>query len=260
MLAIVIWINIQESYAQPGSPLQGLEGIVVETYAIHPENKSGNSANGSLPKGYITYRIFVDLAPGFKLQILYGTVNQPLRVETTTRFFNDPDFGAVTGNEINESEINGSNLAFDSWISMGGATRKHLGIIKREDTDGSVIKSSSFSEKDGLIAGSPRQINYFNLNPAFFQYADSSLFAITNGAWSVFEGVTGPTSSNCILIAQLTTDGAISLALNIQLLSPDKKVMRFVSVKPGGDDIFFKGLMINLYKSNHYGTNSFKKD
>lgn len=236
---------------------KGLEAIVVETYAIHPQPLSDSNIRGVLTSGFVTYRIFVDLAPGYRLQALYGAPGRPLKISTTTSFFNFPDYGAKAGGDINDRLLNNHNLAFDSWISLGAATQSHLGILKSEDSDGSLLKYSSLREKDGLIAGKLPEIHYYNLIPFFFQRQDSFHFEVNNGSWAIYEGVAGQTDSNTVLVAQLTTDGAISLSLNIQLISPERKIERFVSTNPKGYETIFTGLNINQLKTNENGTKYF---
>lgn len=239
---------------------RGLEGIIVETYAVHPDNNSPGTTEDVLLKGYMTYRIFVDLAPGYKLQVLYGAPDHPLSIETTTRFYNNQDFGATSGSEIDETFLNSHNVAFDSWLGLGAATSSHLGVLKEDDYDGSILQYPSLKEKDGLIAGFAQVIHFYNLVPSFFQQEDSSEFTVNNGAWAVYEGVSGPTTNNCVLIAQLTTDGSISLSLNIQLLSPERIIERYVAENLKDNEILFKGLKINQFKSKNYGTKSFAQD
>src|SRR5436190_1343744 len=90
------------AYAQ-----NGLEGIVVEKYYVSDANDTtANGTGGVLPVGSITYRIYVDMLPGYKFQAAYGvdvaptnvvsTGDHELRIETTTLFFNNEDRGATT--------------------------------------------------------------------------------------------------------------------------------------------------------------------
>jgi hypothetical protein len=238
----------------------GLESIIIETYAIHPQIIHSVLSDDELTRGWITYRIYADLAPGYKLQALFGVPGHPLRIQTTGTFYNNQSFGALSGCDINADILNNYSIAFDSWLSMGAATGAHLGALKEEDYDGSILYFDSLKNADGLISGFAPDIHYYNLTPYFFQYKDSSNFELTDAIWSVHEGVTGPTASNCILIAQLTTNGFISLELNMQLISPEREIEQYVAENPGKEEILFKGLKIDKFKPNHYETKSFAKD
>ncbi|MFN9799317.1 MAG: hypothetical protein ACK54P_04800, partial [Bacteroidota bacterium] len=98
---------------------QGLEGIIVETYYISNANDATDTDGGSLAVGSTTYRIFVDMAPGYEIQAVYGNANHELRIATTTQFFNNVDRGELTGNAINDARVDENTVALDSWLSMG---------------------------------------------------------------------------------------------------------------------------------------------
>jgi hypothetical protein len=230
---------------------EGLEGISIEVYARHPLPLSGNAQGNNLPAGNITYRVFVDLAPGFKLQALYGIPEHPLRIETSTAFYNNQDFGGKCGDEINETLLNSFNTAFDTWITIGAATEAHYGIAREEDYDGSSLQYASFDNSDGLISGSIPDLRFFRFLPDFFQHPDSSSFILDDGAWLVYEGVRGMTSSNKVLVAQLTTDGAITLKLNVQLISPKGEIEQHVYENPIDHECVHQGLTITQYNAKY---------
>src|SRR5262245_21258057 len=80
---------------------QGFKNIIVEKYYISDSNDSVGSIGygDNLPVGSTTYRIFVDLLPGYKFQAAFGTqdVSQiplhTLKIMTTTSFYNNTDRG-----------------------------------------------------------------------------------------------------------------------------------------------------------------------
>ena len=60
----------------------GLENIIVEKYyvanaadaaAADVDATNAGYATGALPVGSVTYRVYADLLPGYKVQALYGT-------------------------------------------------------------------------------------------------------------------------------------------------------------------------------------------
>src|ERR1700758_445591 len=90
-------------FAQAQAP-SGLDSVIVEKYYISNANDTSvNSIGGVLPIGSVTYRIFVDMKPGYTFEAAYGVDIAPtglrnpgdheLRISTTTLFFNNEDRG-----------------------------------------------------------------------------------------------------------------------------------------------------------------------
>lgn len=224
---------------------QGLEEIIVETYYVSDKEKPTFTGWDTLPAGTVTYRIYVDMAPGYRLNTLYGNENHTLKIATTTRFYNDPVWGEATGDRINRRMINQNYLAMDSWLSVGAATNGHHGVLHSDDTDGSVILKEPFKNTDGLVEGKPPVVVPFNLNLKIFEeITDLNLFSTSNGAWGIFQLNREPTPENRVLIAQLTTDGRLSFELNIQLGTPDCGDPEiYVARNPVDNEIQFDGLI-----------------
>ena len=224
---------------------QGLKNILVEKYQVSTKKDLGDSLSGLLPIGSVVYRVYVDMKPGYKLQALYGVTNHELRFETSTKFFNNKKSGAVTGSMIEQRYLNQSNYAFDSWLSMGPASDSHVGVLKKNDKDGSVIKKRKFLFRDGLIKGSlPKHLIYGDLNLSVLGQSDTtSLISTKNGSLAVMGGVDhNINGNNTILIAQLTTDGVFSFEINLQLGSPTGEVEQYVAKNPEGFEIKFDAL------------------
>ena len=224
---------------------QGLKNILVEKYHVSTKKDLGDSLSGILPIGSVVYRVYVDMKPGYKLQAIYGVTNHELRFETSTKFFNNKKSGAVTGSMIEQSYLNQSNYAFDSWLSMGPASDSHVGVLKKNDKDGSVIKKRKFLFRDGLIKGSlPKHLIYGDLNLSVLGQSDTtSLISTKNGSLAVMGGVDhNINGNNTILVAQLTTDGIFSFEINLQLGSPTGEVEQYVAKNPEGFEIKFDAL------------------
>jgi hypothetical protein len=220
-----------------------LENIIVEKYYMADSTDYADTTGGILPKGSITYRIYVDMKLGYKLQVVYGNQRHELFLKTSTTFFNNTYCLAMTGFNIHPKEINQNTVALDSWLTMGAATKLHTGILKNDDKDGSIIKRVSLAEKDGLSIGITPTFKPFNLDLNFFKdKTNASLFSTNNGGWAALEGVKGPTDDNRVLIAQLTTNGTLSFKLNIQIGTPKGVALKFVAHNPVGQEIMFKGL------------------
>jgi hypothetical protein len=226
---------------------QGLKDVIVEKYYTASSSDRGDSTSGILPKGFVVYRVFVDLQPGYKLQAVYGVPEHELRFQTSTRFFNNKYSGAINGSMAEAKYLKEKNYAFDSWLSMGMASNEHVGVLRARDKDGSVIKRKMFFS-DGLKKGSlPKHIIYgdINLNP-LGQSDTTSLISSKNGSIAVLGGVENIIDGkNTILIAQLTTDGVFSFELNLQIGGPKGEVENYVAKNPGVTEIKFDALTFN---------------
>jgi hypothetical protein len=149
---------------------------------------------------------------------------------------------------------------------MSGGTTLRLGVLKEEDTDGSLVGGANndggsagidggllvnndplagipLTTADGLIAGVGPSVTAVGIDLSIFDNMnDGPEFTTNSGAWSVLEGVQGPTSTNRVLIAQFTTDGELSFEMNIQLGTPLGTTEKYVASNPQGDEQFFAGL------------------
>ncbi|MEI6122053.1 MAG: hypothetical protein WCQ95_00355 [Bacteroidota bacterium] len=228
-----------------------LEHVIVEKYYVADTSDYNNKSESPLPKGSVTYRIFIDMKPDYKLQMVYGDKNHELVIETSTHFFNDTEADAVTGFNVDMKKLNVGNIALDSWVTLGAACRGFTGIPRAEDTSkySFISNRASLSKSDGLTKGVLPDFLPFNLDLTFFNNdSTAKRFATTNGAWAAPGGVKGPTPENRVLIAQLTTNGELSFQLNVQIGTPTGGYVKFVATKPLNDEIEFYGLSFN--KSN----------
>jgi len=235
LLLLFFSIFCASSFAQDVSKLTAedktaLENIIVEKYYV---SDSLNSLDSILPKGSVTYRIYVDLKPNYTLQLIYGDERHPLTIQTSTRFYNNIECGAVIGYNVHYLKLNNSSFALDSWITINSASNQYAGVLLKEDVNGSVLKRKSFEKADGLTTGNLPLIKPFNLDINFFDNdTTASVFTTNDGGWAAISGIksgcVGPTADNKILIAQLTTDGEISFQLNMQLGTPSGEFLKFV--------------------------------
>ncbi|MGC9344877.1 MAG: hypothetical protein ACP5E3_19375 [Bacteroidales bacterium] len=224
---------------------QGLEGVIVEKYF---ENTSYGKLD-ELPDNAITYRIYLDLEPEYKLLSVYGAPNHPFRFETTTTFYNH-NHGNLMGDGIIHTMINDPYYALDTYITLSSCTNGHVGILLTEDNDGSVIQNRSFKNADGLFRGEIPEIVYFHLEPEIFSSNNSNLFESENFLIGSYAGVKGPTPENRILIAQLTTDGDLSFEINIQIGIPGEDPVQFLAREPVAEGNYFEDLSYGLQKQN----------
>jgi hypothetical protein len=233
----------QNKYELTDLDKSSLEGIIVEQYYVAQSKDEKDTVGGVLPKGAVTYRIYVDLKPGYTMQAVFGEFNHELRFATTTEFYNNR-FGAATGDNIEVKQLNHHNVELDSWVSIGAATQSHWGIPLTEDKDGSIISKKDLKMADGLFAGAVRPISFIGMDMHFFYDTKKpSLFSTSDAAWAAFGGVKGATEDNKILIAQLTTDGKLSFELNLQVSNAKGGSIQFVARNPEDDEIKFDGLI-----------------
>lgn len=226
----------------------GLEGIVVETYYIADGNDAADQdgSTGGLVAGAVTYRVFADLKPGYKLLTVGGFTDHPITFSTTTDFFNNEDRGEAWGDGIDHTHLDDNTVAIDSWLSMGGASDAHWGIPKADDTDGSIVGGVNndggsnsvpggllvnhvpamglpLTQADGLLPGTPPATSFVGTPPDIFNLGGSS-YSSTDAAWAALGGAMSPDPGNKLLIGQFTTDGEFSFCLNLWVKIPDSLV------------------------------------
>jgi hypothetical protein len=245
---------------------QGLENIIVEKYYVSDLNDASvNSSGGILPVGSVTYRIFADMAPGYKFQAVFGVPDHEMKIQTTTLFFNNEDRGA-TSPTFTKTQAANNTVMLDSWLSVGAACNGQFGVLKSED-DGvaTVVNAESpmvlqnadasagipISMQDGMIAGSPEPVTLVGINTEIAVFDNQNdgtngpLFSSSNGSWASLNGSTGPDSTtNKVLLAQITTDGVLTFELNLQIGIPANSIVeQYVARNPIGSEIEFPSLI-----------------
>jgi hypothetical protein len=247
-----------DSDAPVASP-NGLEGIIVEKYYISDtndmENASTNGATYPLNEGSITYRVYADLLPGYKVQQLFGNANHELHVETSTSFYNDALNGFATFNATSVANTQVNTTLIDSYITLGGVADGLLGVLKIEDTNGSIGNSNGILINSNPDAGAPLNgangvdglmpgttgvpvLNGITNELQIIDQTPGSILSINNGSIAIMEGVEGATLENRVLLGQFTTDGDFSFDLNLSLLTPvPNEVQTFVASNPQTGEI-----------------------
>lgn len=147
--------------------------------------------------GTTTYRLYVEFSTDeIQMTALWGTDSFPLQLMPTTSFYQD-EVGSWTSSDINPilfAVI--PSLEYDSWVTIGAAPGE-------TNTAGEVGMIAFYPEFE---EGGPLNVN---------TYTGGSLFVLP---------YTSPQSvpvDGRVLIAQLTTDGAVSALANIQFRDPD---------------------------------------
>lgn len=237
-----------------------IEDVRVETYYISDANDATDEVGGLLETGSRTYRIFLDLSEGCSLLGMYGDTNHVFMVGSTAPFFNNLDRGRTYGHQIGNSALDENTAALDSWLTLGAASNQKYGVEKATDPDGSIIAGNnndggSAAISGGLLvnadpaAGQPLTVQdglmplngatvppnglYIQGNEPTSVLADSTMAAEFHSEDFIMgcsaPGVTGPTSENVLLLAQLTTMGELRFALNLIIRRADGSIARFVA-------------------------------
>jgi len=237
----------------------GLEGIVVEKYYVSDAADSIDAAeNGAvypLYVGSVTYRVYANLLPGYKVVQMFGNAGHTLNVHTTTAFYNDPNYGfkVYQGTSVNNTKKN--TTLIDSYMTIGGVANGLCGVLKTEDTTGTignnqgilanndplaVLPITGIDGVDGLMPFTPILPNVLGISTELdvFDQTVGNDFTTNNAAIAALGGMEGVTPSNHVLLGQFTTDGVFSFRLNLQLLTPTPGESQiFVPDSPTGAEL-----------------------
>ncbi|MBL7984262.1 MAG: hypothetical protein JNM91_04655, partial [Flavobacteriales bacterium] len=245
---------------------QGLEGIIVEEYyTLTAADAAYLSGVGTYPinAGAKVYRIYVDMAPNYKLNTVNGSPlpvgggpsPNPLDFTTTTTFWNEDGFGSEVPPQSARFD---DGASFDSYITIGttgrsggaagcGTNTQQVGTLKTADTNGNLTLCSVYEgfpsgagTPDGNIPGTVPALTY-NLGGLIdfsALTANGSSFTVVGDAWATLPNGTGvdPTGTNRVLIAQLTTDGTLTFHINVQLQAPGGALETYVWNQAGSGE------------------------
>jgi hypothetical protein len=245
---------------------QGLENVFVETfYNATTQDTISEFYTFPLKNNSITYRIYLDLKPGYSLQAVYGSPNHPLKIKTSTFFFNHSEHGDVIPNVIPYRTLSKNTVMLDSWLSVGAAGEDSYGVMLNDDDTSETVKHSNFLRsnksqllfKDGLkVAGKVPRPTFFNIDnlaaDVFGKKSDKNEFVTDNGGWFCLGGAKGLDSlgANKVLIGQFTTDGDFSFELNFQLGTPTPGISeKYIALNPVVSDFTHPGLIYDSKKN-----------
>lgn len=240
-IKITIGALLTVFFNQTAMAQQGLEGIVVEKYYVSDLADSTNAADElasyPLKSGSVTYRVYANLLPGYKVIQFFGTAEHPLKFNTSTNFFNDPNYGVSVYQGTSLNNTKKKTTLIDSYFTIGGVCDGMMGVLKSEDTDGTIGNNqgilTNFTTEmifpimgangvDGLMPGVPAIPNTLGLTNELdpLDQVPGGSIMISNGTIAALGGVEGVTASNHVLLGQFTTDGDFSFELNLQLATP----------------------------------------
>lgn len=251
-----------------------VENVIVETYYISDSNDFSDTIGGGLENRSTTYRIYIDLVAGSKLTKIYGDENHALMISSTEVFFNNKADGQTFAKEFSKVRLGENTVALDSWLTIGQTTRSaaktYFGVLKSDDTDGSIIGGANndggsaeipggllvnddpeagipLTDADGLDTMESLPINWADYGIIDGNTgADSTIFGsekfcnsfISFNAGLQNSGVMGVNpDSNLVLVAQLTTKGDISFELNIEVSDTTGNTIKYVA----NDSILLQG-------------------
>lgn len=259
-----------------------IDSLVVEKYYISDVNDATDLTGGGLPERSVTYRIYVDMAPGSILLKVYGTEVHPIQISSTGVFFNNSDRGRSFGREIRSSRLDENTVALDSWLTMGLASDMHYGVLKTEDTDGSIVGGENndggsesipggllknadpgagipLTSEDGLISATEFPSNFIcKMNGSdLLSLSDTTIFGNLYSKKSFHStdffiscsGLSGPGPANRVLIAQLTTKGSLRFSFNLEIEQTVNGITRnvkYVASNPKADEKMIPSLTYPL--------------
>lgn len=216
-----------------------LQDVFVEKI---PVSAAAQAADPKLNANSVTYRIFIKLAPEWRLSTVQGLFANPLLFITSTQFYNTADIGTSfpTYRPIpNMSQP----LYYDSWITIGSYSRaasaSKIVPLFEDNTDGI---------RDGFILGAAE--NPSAIDPATqidliwgdqmgpsADYGLEPAYEPENVIYYAAGGVAGATASNYICIGQWTTNGDFTFELGFQAYHPTRAAQNYVyrdATVPGG--------------------------
>lgn len=252
-LIFIICLSVLGFVAQAQN---GLENIYVERYYVADAIDAANSSP-AIPVGAVTYRIYADMLPGYKVQTIFGIPAHPMTMTTTTEFWNQADFGASIPT-FSSTNAKKNTVMLDSWLTAGGACNGFNGVPKSEDNGvGNFVNTNvpqllqnnaaqagiPLTTQDGMLAGTVPTAGTLGIDPAMLDLfgdgtANGNTFLVPDGSWYCLAGAPGPIpATNRVLIAQITTDGIFHFELNIQIGTPTGGTENYVHSNPTGVEI-----------------------
>lgn len=239
------WVSAQEA----------VEGVIVDRVAVTSARDLGVQVdNGDTL--FTTYRVYIDLAPEFKMQAVFGNEQHPLILGATGMTYNTPVRGVATGNFIDPRKLLNDNLIRDSFITIAAVSNWYCGIPLERDIDGNQVcdglprETSSWCalEKDGLAEFKPIDVElvFVEFEGLGKESGSFSLYS-TNGAWASRMGATGADEENTVLVAQITTNGELYFSLNLQLAHQEGGTVQHVATNAKPNQYLTPALNYNMH-------------
>jgi len=215
----------------------GLENLIVEKVPV--------PATAGLPAGSMAYRVFVDMAPNWGMQLVQSLSNHTLLFSTTTQFYNHED-GAWNGRALSNGVFNDPAGRWDSYCAVNGVTSTRVGVLYSEDTDGTVdgfLSVASGSVLPMVSVGDDFEVPFGSTNY-------TGTWSTNSGIYNVNGDEKGRTPSNTVLIGQFTTNGDFNFEMNVQIrridtvnFTPVATVENYVARDPEAGEFLYPKLI-----------------
>ena len=111
-----------------------IDTVIVEKYYISDANDARETADGLLPEGSVTYRVFIKLDAGVKMKSIFADANHALKINSSQVFYNNTR-GKSFGKDLSYAQLKRNTVALDTWLTLGLASNKHMGVLKTDDPD-----------------------------------------------------------------------------------------------------------------------------
>lgn len=221
----------------------GIEDVIVEEYCSSSDPEVLAAFGAEEGTTLTTYRVYIDMAPGYKLQAVFGNGKHPLSIKAEGKIYNHIDQGVDTGNWLNGRRMAEKALFMDSFLTLSTVSNAFCGVMKLEDQDGSILDHKDLASADGLLSHKPNGVQLVRMEAsAFDATSDLNLLETSDGCWAVLGGVEGPSETNRVLVAQITTDGDFSFVLNVQLGLPNGGAEQYVAENASGIEVHYPKL------------------
>lgn len=240
-----------------------IQNVLVETYYVSNAADAAVTDGGSVPEGSVTYRVYIQLVQGAKLLGLFADEHHRLYIASDSVVYNNTIDGVSVAKDLNRFRYGENTVALDSWLTLGqmsfSGSKTYGGVPKIYDTDGSKVGGTNndfgiltnaddraglpLTEADGMMFMTDLADDSWIVHGFKDEESgkDSTIFASLK-ADNVFEsydfmlrctGVAGIDSLNHVLVAQITTQGALEFELNAEVLTADGEIVKYVAVNSG---------------------------
>ncbi len=201
----------------------GIENLLIE---VNEVDDGVAASDENLAADAYCYRIFLDLesysysaTDSIRWKFLACGPNAEqdilMTIESTEDFYNETDFGTDKGTSVLSALVTtiAPELEYDSYVADGRIGTDNVGVLKSVDPSGMVAITTGSTPASDIII--PAQISVLT--------QDTTEYEGTDG-WVSPGGISGPdTTTNVVLIAQLTTAGDLSFVFNVSTLGVDHR-------------------------------------
>ena len=173
------------------------------------------------PIGYTTYLLQAQMADiTSRVSAVFASEGNTLHIQTPSAEIWGHEFGDVVGSNLNALlfEVY-PNLPYDSFLTVGALSNDDAGSVI---TAAIYPSASVFIESFGVESG----VDLYCSDGAWFTFSDNA--------------ATASAENDAVVLAQITTQGALYYGLNLQIITEEGVDIRYAhSPPPGSEDILF---------------------